>query len=610
MKFRPLKSIHLLFLLLLIVEVIFILVINYTYNSLFAVKSVYVLLATIVWYLVWFRFDKEWKLYNLHKYKSLKVVLLIFVCSILSSVYFGSRFSILVISYTLGSFVILITDRHNHNGDNIILLEAIIVMSIFPILKFIDTSFYVGNSDIIAHVEYAQRILYTGDTELIEGLYSTFPGFHVLVAEISYISDIPPYSAIFLLGVIILSMLVLTTYEISKLLFGIDTGIYSVVGLLFMDFLYYYSYYTIPQTLSTPIIFIGIYMLISANDHRRYLIAILACLPLIVVHHLTFLLMLPIAFWILIHSIKLKRTAYWLITVLVCSPIIYWVFNGELFLLGVYSRVENTYRNFSGISEDAITRSNYYFGVDPEIQTIHTSLRWLYTFDGIHHITLLAIFCSATLAIYKKRQDKSTILLLSPILMASLFKTPILIPKRVIAPACIIYSIYIGVGMKESNRSLFPAKNTLFTFVLVVCMLSSPLALADTLPNLRPDQSSYSDTQNQITQEELSTVTHLEKYATQPISTLWLQARLIKDSRKVTYEQPVINKDKITSPSALFFYSNEWSGKTMNYAQNNSFGNIIISKDWLSKKTEENNKIFTNGNSGVLYPIQTNEQSS
>ncbi|QLG27399.1 hypothetical protein HUG10_07490 [Halorarum halophilum] len=177
------------------------------------------------------------------------------------------------------------------NNKHIVLIQIALVFMLSVYSVTLKYPFYIGNSDILAHLRYANHI-YTIGTIVPENLaiaYNSFPLFHILIALSSEIFDVPVKYSWALIAPLMIVSTIPIVYKLSTLIFGrADMALCSALIFATLPDVVFYGQYMITRVAAAIGFFFALYLILKHNyDVRFAMLSIVFLIYLLFVHQVT-----------------------------------------------------------------------------------------------------------------------------------------------------------------------------------------------------------------------------------------------------------------------------------------------------------------------------------
>jgi hypothetical protein len=562
-----------------------------------------------------------------------KGVYLVAVSSLGAAALLERRFVVLVTLLPLGYLLFFLQIRALHSPARL-LPQVGALFIIAPLTKYLTTGFYFGNGDILFHTAHVAELLDHGTVVAIDGQYQVFPGLHVIVGGISLLTELAPYDALLITGVMTYALLALSViYLFGQKLFAnrhlavcvalAGSAVYSIS---------FYATYFFPQALGIVLLVAVIYVTwrtpasVTTNFKRLTAVVFLILLGALFTHHLSFILTFPILVSLVAISLLQNARASDRTTP-VLSPrllplatgmlagITYWTEVLPDFIFGLFWWMRKIVRDvFSGSPTSGSGPETLFFGTSVPKPTIEAALSNLFWVNSVYLWSLVAVFSLGVVTFVERHTEfrQATSLSLVSVLSAVLiFKIPLVIPgqSRIRLPFAFFFAFIAGLGVYraiEASRTTSIRK--VLPLVLVVLVATSgPLYVqsGDDLYNIHDPPNGPHQKQVELTSEEYRSVMSVHQFEqTHGVSlrAVWIDSLALNHFGASVDDGPRVTDAGVTQPSGALLYRTRWTDHAVHYTNGSStFGKFVLSEQWLRRNVQRSNKIYDTGHAGVLW---------
>ncbi|MFB6224916.1 MAG: hypothetical protein ABEI13_00485, partial [Candidatus Paceibacteria bacterium] len=323
-------------------------------GTILAIKGSYVLIGLLISAIVYFLprvteySGPDWT----SKPESLisKLIFILISLSIITQVVLDTRIPLLLVFFPIG-FGLIGIQLYYTPSSPLRLAETIGLFSTSIMTKYSEYYRLIGNGDMILHIEDVVSVILSGSIEPIGRGYSNFPVLHLLSGITSIISNLHAYDSLVMIGVFTSIFLILVFFAISRMISSVSVAIYVAFSATMLKPIHFYTTFVYPQSLA--VIFAMYVLYVSYRGEivgRRGTFVVIGTIfscSLILTHHFTIILMLPIVLMLtilphLLSSIDngiydgyIERPSPVLLWLSVIMALSYWTFR-EVFFGGLY----------------------------------------------------------------------------------------------------------------------------------------------------------------------------------------------------------------------------------------------------------------------------------
>lgn len=566
-----------------------------------------------------------------------RTVVLAAVCAVGISVVTGDRSIGLLVAFPIG-FGLLGLQMVAGVDARLVLGQVLALYGAETVSKYLTNGFYFAGGDTLFHTTYVETLIRTGSIADIPR-YRFFPGFHLVVGSLDVLGGLSAYDAIMLAGIVIYGLVIVCVFELVRITTRDDRlAAFAAVGLVTIEPFLYYATYFFPETFAVAIATFALYIAYRANQIRaaqfRYsAIGVAVVTALVLTHHLTLVLFVPIVGVLLLVTDALRRIdarspddrpplsrpRTYLLTATAFGAFAYWsyrsTFLGEL----AYS-VRSILGESLFATDSGAPTPTYAFGMDLPTLTPETAIRGLLSTDGIYQIALVVVFALGFAAVVDHRKKYWVALplfVVGVIGSVVMFRTPLALPgiDRAQLPIAVFFAVALGVGLVKLARVAGRGRTTLAVAVVVVAALGTTAPLnynaGDDLYALNAGPNLYELYPTPSPQKEFSTDEYRDLEAT---------ASFLKGHNTTVYtfatgsmamqgfdvedrESASATAAGIETGDGLFLYRNRFVGHRLSYLASNdvSVGELNIAPRWLDRTVGTTDKVYANGQGGLLW---------
>lgn len=435
-------------------------------------------------------------------HRQLKVVLSLGALALVATRLTDGRLLPLAVFLPVG--YLLVADRIRRGRPRGSVLGSVTTLFAVPILaKYDATGFYFGGTDTFAHVDGLNRLAATGTIAALPHGYDYFPVFHLLTGAVSTLGRLRPYDAILSTGTVVFVMLVPAVYLLTDRLFDDRRlALAAALAMTAVDLVAYHALYFFPQALAVALVVVGFYAAASlpatrtTRRRRRYSAYLvgLVCL-LAITHHLTYVFLLGpvlvVGAVLAITPTVLSRadgvTAApsrevfrfrWSFPVVFSFFVIatYLVFSPTSILFDIAASAEQV---VGAVLEGGESPPVHLYGVEPVVDSVGRSLRWLALPTGVYYTTLTAVALVGfyeILSSFDRYADRAAVLVVGIGVTPLFVPLPMAIPQveRVLLVLAFFLAVPLGVGIVRTvGPSSIDRRYAVVALVLVAALGTS-----------------------------------------------------------------------------------------------------------------------------------------
>ena len=501
--------------------------------------------------------------------------------------------------------------------------QLTVLFLLSPVTKYLTSGRYIGHGDLLIHTRFIEDITVSESLSAISfASYYDFPGLHLIAATFSSLAGLGAYDSLMIIGLVAYTVVIPIVYLVaSHLTDNSLLALTTAMAVAAINDLSFFVSYIFPQSLATVLVLVLVLLsILVSRDAIWWRVAWLFTLvstSLAVTHHLTQILVFPVVLCIMLiyalhgreYAAKLFRSRQ-LKLIGIGSGIsgyslwqagfFRWLTESAVLLLqgGLFARYTENESIAIGL------------GVVPRSASNSSAFEWLTSLYGVYSILLLLVF-SIGVVTYLRSSSQSpahTAIIWTGILGAVLiFETPLSIKSltRIGFPWLFPFSFVLGIGIYElCRRAGSLGQRQVILLGLVLLLVVAPVTTGDNYYELDPrtnSQTSFSDQEY----NELRATASFVAESDQPTTVFW-DTRLLLDRFRITELQHAsIDEQTIMLPDGYFVYRTAWSDYKASFTvmrEESLYPNTVyISAQWLADETETSNKIYTAGETGILW---------
>lgn len=602
---------------LLVVIIVFLSLVYVTFDPQVALKGSYVLGGVLLSFLL-YRWkgptdgmDTGRRTSDLEKTVGIVVSLSIAVAAI-----WNTRLVVLFVGVPLG-YTLIVKQAIDRVSTWRLLPQILAVWAVSPLSKVLTTGLYFGQGDTLNHVRFIELVMQTGSVGSIGTTYSMFPVLYILASVVGHVTRLPAYWSFVGLGIATFAFGLTLVYVLFASLIGRRGAVAGVLGATILTPTMYYAVYFFPQSLATIVALFIIYLAfavkLSTRPRRFQVVAVLAALTLVLSHHLTLFLFVPIVVGLLVAVPIFERVPHipddfgirpWggVFAIVGLSALFYWTLS-----LGVgfyYGFVETPLKLLAGqflSGGGGGPRTLFTFG------TVPTTTR-IIDVGFVYMLLLVAVFVQGLRSLLDspRRYAPATGMLTVGVgAGAFVFESPLSFKSwgRITMPFHFFFALVLGIGLVCLFVSTSDRTGRIAAAVLLVTALGTTGAMtaADDVYSLqgnRVAQTEFSDGEVAQLERTSRTVDRLEA----SVSTFWITRVALQRFSDVRVDRPTVSNSGIQSNADLFLYRQRWPDHQIRFkTESNYLGRIVLSDSAFARIETENSKVYTTGRVHMIW---------
>ncbi|WP_152423193.1 hypothetical protein [Natrinema versiforme] len=501
------------------------------------------------------------------------------------------------------------------------IFQLVILFFINSYSKIETTYFYIGNLDLIKHTKYINDLLSEGDPSAITSSYSSFPGLHVLSGSLSIVADIQPHGSILMIGTLSFAALLGALYTYIKVYTSsVRIAYLSVIFLSVSEGYLFFSNYFFPQSLALVLVFFLIFIATSSSK-RSQSAFVIAGIPLvfflIVTHHFTLLLILPVLFILYIFDIYAKiytdskpyiSSLNW--TLILSSYLLalyYWGYDATEFLNTFVVISTSVLRTFTsmGVNTGSGGENIYYLGINEGGERIVDSLGWLFGINGVYQSLLISILSLGFVKVLQNisiRQNMFPLACLGFLGSVLVLDTPLSVTAliRLAFPLSIFVFIVAGYGTYEIIGNYEIRKGIPIIILIFVFSATGSMVAADDVQNYSgteyPNQASISEEEYR----QLESVAKFNnQYGKKPLSSFSVTQEMLELFGTTANSELSVQNSSLDSTNKIV-YNENWPRYQLRHNSEGPYlSQIRMSEEWLQEDIDRSNKIYDSKEIGI-----------
>lgn len=551
-----------------------------------------------------------------------KVLISIACYSIFLLIIFNSMTVVIGLLIPLGYAILLLQYIRVKEISASLISQLALMFVVSASAKLTVTYFYIGNMDLIKHTKFTRQLLQENSPSAITSNYEGFFALHANAGIISETTGFTPHNSIIILGIASFTALIGILFSFYRRYTGSKHLAFLSVFLLSASSGYlFFSNYFYPQSLGLTFFFILLYIAIASRSSLIYtqmvVVGFIIASALVITHHFSFVLMLPIIAWLLatgrLGSRHTARQIDPLSSVLLIPYLIalyYWGDFGRTFfkaLFGISTSVIETFGS-AGISSGG-QQSIILLGTNPISNSISTAVAWLITPNGLYQITLVALLSlgvACFLVNFDQTWEIGPLFLLGFAGAGLLLDTPLTLKSlfRLSFPFSIFVFVVCGLGMKyliDSAGSSEISIATLSVIVLVTLFVSSGFLMGATdighyQRGTDPRQASISESEYVQFQ---SVANFINTHKSTPVSSFVVSDQMLDLFGASSSSTLTVNKS--IKSRHLLVYNENWPKYRLRYTKDGTpyLRYVRMSEPWLQNYTTTTNIVYDAGLIGI-----------
>lgn len=540
---------------------------------------------------------------------------------------FRGRSLVVVVGVLLvGSLVVTLQILDEHDRSLVFFDTGLLY--VFSIgAKYLTTGFYFGTPDVLNKTSQTLRLLEAGGPDVITGTYESFFGLHTVTGATTLVTALPLRVAFNVLGVIVYLLVMFATYRIAMRASGDDKlAQFSVLGLLGVSQLQFYSIQVFPQTVAFGMISLYLVVLLSAVSNPafrlRYVLASMGLLSgLLIVHHLTFLLFSPVLLLVVADQRGVVAT-HWgrlvdgdsprvetrrigtiaLLTLLV--PVAYWLFGDTGFLKQLFLWIVLAFAQGGSAGGAGLVVLG-----DVSTDPIAASTRWLLGPNGVNSALVLAVFVVGGMRIFANRADVE---LRNPYVLGGLFASVLLLKSPVAFKSFSrlglvwtpLFALVIGTGLREvvsrGRGRKIPIRALCSLLVVSALVATGPVSTYADFYDTYPRPDSVSDFSSGDVKQLRRTGAFTDEYDV-TVTTQHHAGLLLDLGDPESYSRPVMRNGSLRTRPGSFVYRRGMAGSVHPASTVGVYApRYVVTSGWLNRYVGRQNKVYTTGQVGIL----------
>lgn len=567
---------------------------------------------------------------------------------------FEVAWPVLVGPIPLGYVLLYLQFAEMDGVDGALLAQLGLLFAVTSHVKLASTHFYHGYQDLIVHSAWTEGLVETGELDHLSSFYDTFPGLHVSSGSLSVVSGLAVNDAILVLGLCSFVALLATIYAFLDRFTGLrSVAFLAVLFLSVSEGFVFYSNYFFPQSLGLTFVFVILFVATSEGDdvaRPTYVPWAIVTVAVLLTHHFTFVLMLPIVGVLLAYeawlrldrpdpldrsdlgdcneteaALQLDRLPRSRVhPTLVVTPFVlavskWMVFDREFLrgLLGLSSRIASSLPG-RGTGADA-SASTFYLGLPPvDRVTVGNAVEWLAGVDGVYATVLVALFATGLAALAVERRPRHPTVPLAIVALCGsvlVFETPVSIATghRLALPFAVFvlfvgaYGVHWATG-DASGRRVVPVAVLVFLFaasgpVIAMHDVENHTAVRESSGEYTPAE--YEQLQSTVEFVDLHQATSVASFRTERNMFQYLHPDMTipvhdYDGTRLSTDIRVAN-ETLVSPEPIL-YNEDWSNHRLTYAHDDTpyDHSVLVSRSWLEEFQASGNHTYDAGTIGIV----------
>ncbi|WP_255168967.1 hypothetical protein [Natrononativus amylolyticus] len=593
-----------------------------------AIKGSYVLIGLLLAYsitAVVIPGERSHRTMRTDRYLKLLVISWLFALAV--AVLTANRLYGLLIGLPIG-YLLLGLQLRSKTSPPSYLFQIALLFSLGPLTKYLTNGFYFGEGDIFHNSRWINELVESGQLASLER-YADFPGYHLLSATVSAVTDLPAYDTVVMVQLSAFVMSIVVIYLLGEML--LKDARLAIIIALGMSLVFWMSFYVmrgVPQTVATTLVVFILYIAfrsrIQNTNLRCIAMGIIVGFTLVFTHHLTILLFAPIIAVILltpwiqnrytdIPSARQPQALVFIITGVLA--VFYWSvqgqFTGELLY---FSRIMLQAVISTGEGAGNLT---YAFGYTLPPLSARSAARSLLTPEGIYFILLVTVSTLGIQHLLSRLDRYSNVLglCLVGILGAPLvLRSPILTEHdRLRLSFAIFFVFLVGIGLLRVLEAGHRARSAQVIFLVLLVALGtlSPLIAGDDMYSVRQGESLYDDRplpepDKEFSAGEYNQLRDISSFAQASdggISSFSHETRALEmfGVDNATDDSLYVSSEGLDSDRSLFLYRDRWPDHRTPHDQSETLLRITMSETWLEQLIVTENKVYDTGEMGLLW---------
>jgi len=611
-------------------SIIAVIVAHQALSSIVAIKSTYAIVGILVAVVIYYSSTRENKYpFTADSAHLGKLTAILIILIVPLSLITGSRLvSILIIPVAY----VLLWMQIGSASPNSILTQLTGLYLSTPITKIVLSGLYFTNGDIFEHIRYTNILLETGGIARIPR-YDSYPIYHILNGTMSHIANISTYTAMVLEHFVIFSILIPVVYLISCNIYdSTQTALFTsfAVTLVYTVIRYVTVYF--PQSVATVLMMFLFYLsfksVYKTGEDRYSLISVafIIGITIILTHHLTVLLFIPIIAGLLVSKYVLAR--YYRtgrigpdpipVVVVMIGAFLYWVYEQQFLGELIYYISEVLAQKT--VSEGKGWRTIVSLSRPLPELTTDVAIRSLGSAEAVYFILLIGILVLGVTEVggqMKKNPRPLHVIFIGLLSTFVVLRTPFLPDiSRIRFPLGILFAFPVGLGIERLSKASFNSQYLQRIPVTIIFLLAitAPITASQDLYSvhsgpdlyeLRPlpePEVEYSQTELRELEATADFVSNHNGHS--KVGSFSMAQSFLKMNGIDSYE-PAVSENGFQASEGLFVYRQSWVNHRNGFFKKKVVITLVLSKEWINKTAETENKVYTAGETGVLW--QTND---
>lgn len=603
-----------------------------------AIKASYgligILLAASIYYSVGTTASVEWDS-RIQTRQRAKLVYLLLPVSIIGITVTNNRLLVLLMVLPVGYGLLWAQLRSNIAALR--LLPQIVVLFVIPPLTlYLNTGLYFSKGDTLGHLRIADTIIQTGTTASIPtgNFYGYFPGLHLLVGTLKFISGMSIYDSLMITGMLTFVSLVLVAFLLAKTIFeDAKIAVFVALAATLLEPIQVWTSYFIPQAFAVSLLMFLVFVAYRFSWKEGGLIAIGFVGAFTFAHHLTLILFLPIIALLIGVPVGLRsidrsgflarRPTMLPLILAVVSSVLYWYFANVFIGPFISSLTEIVERDAIG-SQSGVLTSTFVGGVELQPLTPGLAAASLVSPEGVYYILLVAFFmlgAAVILADFEQYRIAAGAISVGILSAPLLFRTPLTIVgiQRSRLPLSFFFAFVLGISLFKFVRhgTESTGKKIAIGFVFVSLVTAAPIVSGHDLYTAHSGPALWEmqptpEPQKEFTVHEYRSLREaghfIERYDA-PVTTDWKSDNGLRRFDVDIREQPRyderarlrVTDDTIRLERGLLLYRERWPDHSIVIIPERlQQYKIILSDAYFDEMTARHDKIYDTGSVGMI----------
>lgn len=598
-----------------------------------AVKSLYTSAAVILSFLIYYLAKREFhplsafQYINLKNSYNIKMFLIIYMMTV--SYIALSPVNWAVITALVSILIAITLVRVRRTTDEIALLQICSVFFLSGVTKIINTGFYFGYFDTLRHVRLIDEITQKGYLVVgndIVSEYYHYPVTHLVSVIIRLYSSLPSYESLMLLGLLTFTItIVLTKGIVQRVTKNAELSTFVGFGLTLTPAYHFYSLFPFPQSIAFAISIMLIFFLISNRGKLSFNICIyIIGTTLLLTHHLIFIILALVAGLLILNTFIINYREntnmytpghLWVPVVpIFMSVVSYWVLIDRIFIRKFVWQSSAIFN--SDLAGGVYTQQSTYILGNGSYNTLSEAITWITGVWGIHSAAILTLFSIGIISIYELKFSRpvaiKSIGSVGIFTAALLLDTPITFKGsgRVSMVLIPLFAFIIGCGiyyiLKMDRLTVGCAVG------IIIIVTAGALAPAVT-PGNYYELKEY-NIQSKYSAQEYQEIREISEFAEKnqaQVTSLQIYKGGLSRFGVETSRPKSVSNNQIEFSNGSFLYS-YYSTNYVVYHQNRYLylDKILTTDEWLNSTVEENSKIYSTGEMGLINNRKIEESKS